>query len=235
MKISKHLSSHTSLWMTSLLLLTATGCREQEIPTYSGDRYIHFESQKDQRPQALIFNFATEAPLASEGKATLHLTLWGDLLETNATYTLQANGLPLPTGTFAAGVAQAVYELPVQRNDELLKTDYTIQVELNSVEGATIAPQKYKTATVHVIDRVQEPTWWKQSKAKKLGVYSDLKYRVFIIFMEGKILDTLDDYTGLTFMVLTKEFKSWWQKEWNAGRYHYYATDGVTPLYETIK
>lgn len=235
MKIHQIISTPVALCMTATLLILGAGCREQTIPTYSGDRYVHFEPQKDQSPQVVMFNFATDAPLATAGKVSLRLNLWGDLLEENATYTLRANGSALQDGVFAAGAATTTYELPVQRDPDLLGTDYTIEVELTSVQSATVAPQKYKTATVHVIDHVQEPTWWKQSKAKRLGAYSDLKYRVFIIFMDGKILESLDDYTGLTFMILAKKFKSWWKKEWQAGRYHYYAADGVTPLYDTIK
>lgn len=217
------------------LLLSTGGCREQQLPLYSGERYIHFECEKDHTPQHVTFNFATDAPLATEGKAILRLTLWGDLFDTNSTFTLHTDGAVLPGGTFAAGAVQAIYELPVQRNAALLNTDYTIRLELKTAAQAKVAPQQYSTATVHVIDKVEKPIWWEQSKAKKLGTYSDVKYRLFIIFMNGKRLETLDGYTGIAFMALVEDFKSWWTKEWHAGRYHYYADDGVTPLYETIQ
>ena len=61
-----------------------------------------------------------------------------------------------------------------------------------------------------------------------------MKYRVFIIFMDGEILESLDKYTGLEFINLIADFKTWWKNQWQQGNYQYYDADGVTPLYETI-
>ena len=61
-----------------------------------------------------------------------------------------------------------------------------------------------------------------------------MKYRVFIIFMDGEILESLDKYTGIEFVNLIADFKAWWKDQWQQRNYQYYDTDGVTPLYETI-
>ena len=88
--------------------------------------------------------------------------------------------------------------------------------------------------TDSLTDRISCPVWWSQSSAANLGVYSDMKYRVFIIFMDGEILESLDKYTGIEFVNLIADFKAWWKDQWQQGNYQYYDTDGVTPLYETI-
>ena len=93
---------------------------------------------------------------------------------------------------------------------------------------------EYQYVTIQVTDRISCPVWWSQSSAANLGVYSDMKYRVFIIFMDGEILESLDKYTGIEFVNLIADFKAWWKDQWQQGNYQYYDTDGVTPLYETI-
>ena len=105
---------------------------------------------------------------------------------------------------------------------------------LDAVENCLVGPAEYKHVTIQVTDRISQPVWWNQSSAANLGTYSDMKYRVFIIFMDGEILESLDKYTGIEFVNLIADFKAWWKDQWQQGNYQYYDTDGVTPLYETI-
>ena len=102
------------------------------------------------------------------------------------------------------------------------------------MENCLVGPAEYQYVTIQVTDRISCPVWWSQSSAANLGVYSDMKYRVFIIFMDGEILESLDKYTGIEFVNLIADFKAWWKDQWQQGNYQYYDTDGVTPLYETI-
>lgn len=220
---------------TLLVCLLLAGCKEQSLPTYSGGRYVHLEAQRDQTPQEVTFNFATEAPLLLESKARLRMILWGDLFERDAVCLFTSDGVPLSSkGLFPAGAPAATYEVPVYRSEELLRTDYTITIELRDVQGATIAPNIYRKAKIHVIDRVEKPVWWDESKAHALGEYSDIKFRLLGIYMRGDVPERLDAYTVIAFDQMVRDFKKWWMKEWQEGRYHYYATDRITPLYETL-
>ena len=113
-------------------------------------------------------------------------------------------------------------------------SEYTLTLSLDAVENCLVGPAEYQYVTIQVTDRISCPVWWSQSSAANLGVYSDMKYRVFIIFMDGEILESLDKYTGIEFVNLIADFKAWWKDQWQQGNYQYYDTDGVTPLYETI-
>ena len=134
----------------------------------------------------------------------------------------------------AAFGTEDTYEVTVYRNEDLLNTDYTLTLSLDAVENCLVGPAEYKHVTIQVTDRISQPVWWNQSSAANLGTYSDMKYRVFIIFMDGEILESLDKYTGIEFVNLIADFKAWWKDQWQQGNYQYYDTDGVTPLYETI-
>ena len=72
------------------------------------------------------------------------------------------------------------------------------------MENCLVGPAEYQYVTIQVTDRISCPVWWSQSSAANLGVYSDMKYRVFIIFMDGEILESLDKYTGLEFINLSR-------------------------------
>ena len=115
-----------------------------------------------------------------------------------------------------------------------VKVKITLTLSLDAVENCLVGPAEYKHVTIQVTDRISQPVWWNQSSAANLGTYSDMKYRVFIIFMDGEILESLDKYTGIEFVNLIADFKAWWKDQWQQGNYQYYDTDGVTPLYETI-
>ena len=141
---------------------------------------------------------------------------------------------PLTSGIFHKGLAEDTYEVTVYRNEALLNTEYTLTLSLDAVENCLVGPAEYQYVTIQVTDRISCPVWWSQSSAANLGVYSDMKYRVFIIFMDGEILESLDKYTGIEFVNLIADFKAWWKDQWQQGNYQYYDTDGVTPLYETI-
>ena len=232
-------------YLCGLLLLGLTACSEEQLSTYEGNHYVHFTPMEDDKPQLTVFNFATQAPLTQEGEVEVGITLWGFQLEQDAACRVSAvndkttaiegtDYATLQPGVVHQGVPTDTYCVTVYRNAELLNTDYTLTLCLDEVDGCKVGPMEYRYATLQVTDRVTQPKWWEQSVAANLGKYSDLKYRVFIIFMDGKILESLDAYTGIEFVRLIADFKSWWKTEWEKGNYHYYDADGQTPLYETI-
>ena len=230
-----------------LCLALLSGCKEEKIPTYSGGNYLHFTYMQNRDPQTVDFNFALQAPLTRQASVPVGLTLWGNLLEEDMQYrisfpndTSRTNATPGDDFKVIAGsvfshknVVDTLY-ITVYRDEELLKTDFFLTVKLESATNCTIGPREYAYARINVTDEVEMPSWWKQSTAAKLGDYSDIKYRLCIIFLEGKILPNLDEFTGIEFQQKIADFKAWWIEQWNAGLYHYYAEDGTTPLYETI-
>ena len=234
------------IYLLAVTVLLAASCREEKLKTYSGDNYIHFSYMKDRSPQKIEFNFATEAPLATSAEVNAEMSLWGYLLDKDVkigvstidelTTGSKDKDYFLPTNSvFKKGLAKDFYKFEVRREKELLETDYTVALHLDSAEGCICEPKEFSIVIVHITDRVSEPVWWKQSIASRLGPYYDIKYRLFIIFMNGKILKNLDEYSGIQFANIVSAFKERWKEEWGKGNWKYYCEDGETPMYETIK
>ena len=225
-------------------IFVLAACQEEKLEVYHGSNYVYFTYMDNKKPQFIKFNFATDAPLSLEGKVEVKMTLLGYLLTEDAACSVSVvadqttatpnNYRPITPGVFHKNKVEDIYEVTLLRDEALLNTDFTLTLNLDHVEGCLIGPSEYKTVNIHVTDRVTMPKWWNQSAASNLGEYSDMKYRVFIIFMDGEILDSLDGYTGIEFTALIADFKRWWQAEWEKGNYHYYDADGTTPLYQTI-
>ncbi len=243
MKYSKNTAIRSLALMAVLAM--SFGCKEAEIKTYDGDNYMFFTYMNDRSAQTYEFNFATQAALEMTGQVPVSLSLWGFMLAQDVTYYLSVDPenttavantdfVPVSQGVFHKENVVDTLWLEVKRNADLLATDFTIVLRLDAVDGCVVGPAEYKTATVRVRDVVEEPSWWSNATANRLGEYSDIKYRVFIIFMDGEILENLDAYTGIAFGQLITDFKAWWKEQWAEGNYQYYAVDGITPLYETI-
>ena len=234
------------IYLFASIILTAVSCQEEKLKTYSGENYIHFSYMKDRTPQKVEFNFAVDAPLSLEGEVGVEMSLWGFLLEKDAPITVstvdtsttavRGRDYDFPrNAVFQKGVPKDIFRILVKSNKDLLETDFRITLHLDKVENCSCGPEEYLIATIHVTDKVSEPKWWKQSIASNLGPYYDIKYRLFIIFMGGKIIKNLDEYSGIQFAKIISDFKIWWKEEWGRGNYLYYCEDGKTPMYETIK
>ena len=180
-------------YTTFCLLLVFASCSEEQLEVYHGDNYVYFTYMSDKSPQKITFNFATDAPLLREGTVKVKMTLLGYLLEENATCDISAVGekstarsgidyAPLTSGIFHKGLAEDTYEVTVYRNEALLNTEYTLTLSLDAVENCLVGPAEYQYVTIQVTDRISCPVWWSQSSAANLGVYSDMKYRVFYHF-----------------------------------------------------
>lgn len=243
MSVMKNLNISVAI-IASLFMFTC--CKEDSIKTYNGENYVHFTYMKDRSEQKIEFNFAYDAPLKTECEVYSKISLWGYLLKEDTTIevlTDPAKTTAIPgkdyiisnDNIFHKGVPEDKFKIIVRRNEKLLNTDYTIRIRLESIGDCIIEPEEYRYSTIHIIDKVSKPSWWKQSIASNLGKYSDIKYRVFIIYMKGKILKDLRKYSGIQFKKEIDSFKKWWKQEWEKGNYKYYTEDGNTPLYETIK
>lgn len=229
-----------------LCLLLSGGCTEEKIPLYSGDYYLSFTAQENGDPAYIMMNFAKDAPLAEQTRVEIPVTLWGDLFPENVTYDVEvlADGttgiegidyVDVKRGVFPKNKPSGSLLLTVNRNEELLATGFSVKIRLNEGDGYIVGPKKYNTATVYVTDRVSLPSWWGSTGvAMRLGDYYPVKFRLLSIYLDGDQLPTIDQYTNIEFGNIITGFKAWWIEQWNQGKYHYYAADGTTPLYETI-
>ncbi len=219
-------------------------CSEDKLDVYHGDNYIHFSPLDNGNPLSVTYNFALSGNTAqTEADVPLEITLWGYLPEKPFAYsvavlpdgtTASAGDFDEPSsGVFRSSLPVDTLFVRVRRNAELLATSYEIKLELTDAEGHVIGPQKYSAASIKVTDSLSEPSWWNLSFANRLGEYSDMKYRVFNIYL-GRVLTSLDGYTAISFSEEISSFKSWWRSRWAEGEYRYFASDGVTPLYDTI-
>lgn len=232
------------LFITAVFIVVTMGCKEEKLPLWSGENYLSFSYMADHKQQEKTFNFATDAPLEAEAYVGINLSLLGNLPNEDFEYKvsirkMQSNNedksdSEKKSGIFHKGLAEDVFKLLVSRDKELLETHYTLEVTLMEATDKIIAPEEFKSARIKVVDKVEKPTWWAQSQASKLGDYYPIKYRLFIIYMDGAILNNLDEYTGIEFANLIGNFKLWWQNKWENGEYHYYLKDGSTPMYESI-
>ena len=206
---------HTINILAVLALLACMSCKEDTLEVYHGDNYVHFTPGADGNIRA-EYNFATSGTTAeTEVRVPIEIRLWGYL----------------PESDFKCMTAVSEW-VTVRRRQELLATDYTLTVTMTGAEDHVVAPSEYTNATVIVRDRITAaPVWWNTTQA--LGNYSDMKFRVFNIYL-GKYLTSLADYTSITFEEEVARFKQWWIEQWAEGNYQYYAEDGSTPLYETI-
>ncbi|MBO8449006.1 MAG: DUF4843 domain-containing protein [Bacteroidetes bacterium] len=223
--------------------ISSISCKEDTLEVYHGDNYVHFTPGTDGSVKA-EYNFATGGTTAeTEVSVPVEMRIWGYLPESDFICRMEADeegttalegDFVLPgQAVFRKGLAVDTLWVTVRRRQELLATDYTLTVALTGADGHVAAPSGYLKAVISVKDRLTgtAPTWWNTTRA--LGDYSDMKFRVFNIYL-GRYLDSLADYTTITFEEEVARFKAWWADQWASGNYRYYAEDGTTPLYETI-
>lgn len=233
------------LYILPFVLLASVSCKEDTLDVYNGDNYIHFTPSAADVPQT-EFNFAYDGKTTreTECKVPVEIRLWGYLptrdfkcklsvVKDKTSAASSSFSLPSET-TFRAGHHVDTLWLTVKRNEQLLKTNFTVTVKLEEAEDAhIIGPSKYNTVTVKVTDKIlAEPVWW-ATKLSEIGKYTDMKYRVFNYYI-GKVVMNIDNYTSITFKEEAVAFRKWWKAEWEKGNHIYYDSDGKTPLYETI-
>lgn len=237
----KHISYLFAVLISAFSLFS---CSEDNLEVYNGNDYIHFTPLSNGNALETTYNFAESGTTReTSARVPLEITLWGYLPETDFTYTVSvipdgttagADDFENPSsGTYRAGFPVDTLWVNVKRKEELLATSFTIKLHLDGAGTRSIGPEKYAVATVHVEDKLTKPSWWNLALALRLGEYSDIKYRVFNIYL-GKVLTSLNGYTAISFSEEITSFKEWWEDQWNSGNYRYYDTDGKTPLYETI-
>ena len=230
------------LYILPFFLLAAASCKEDTLDVYNGADYVHFTPSLNDIPEA-EYNFALDGKTTDETEVNVpvEIRLWGYLPKTDfqcnislipkKTNALASDYVKPEYATFRAGYHVDTLWVNVKRRPELLTTDYHLVLQMDATsDDHVVGPAKYNTVTIHVYDQIKTaPAWWATTQA--LGDYSPMKYRVLNIFL-GKVLRNLDEYTNITFKEKALEFKQWWQDNWDA--YEYYASDGTTPLYDTI-
>lgn len=232
------------LYILPFIFLAAVSCKEDTLDVYNGSNYVHFTPTFSDLPQT-EFNFAYDGKTTRETEydVPVEIRIWGYLPEKDFNCsvnvvqdktTASSDMFSFPSETvFRAGHHVDTLWVKVKRGAELLKTDYTITIKMESADdNHVVGPAKYNTARLRIFDKITAiPSWWATTAA--LGKYSDIKYRVLNYYL-GKVLVNIDDYTNITFKEEALAFKEWWKKEWEKGNHVYYDTDGTTPLYETI-
>lgn len=227
-----------------VLAASLASCKEDTLDVYHGEDYVHFTPGADD-VAVTSYNFALDGVTTAETSVLVpvELTLWGYLptedfrcevsVVAEGTTAISSDYEDPGYATFRAGHHVDTLWVRVNRKEELLATDYSLRLRLDSAGDAhVVGPSSYSTVTLHIFDRItDEPSWWGTTQA--LGPYSAMKYRLLNIYL-GKILRNLDEYTSITFKDEALAFKAWWKRQWEEGNHRYYDTDGTTPLYDTI-
>lgn len=215
-----------------LAALCLFSCKESTLETWHGNNYLHFIPAADGSVRAR-YNFAVEGSTAqTSASVPLPLEIWGFMAEKDFSLSLLIDNSSA-SATFRAGLPVDTLWVPVVRDEDLLATSYTIEVELTAADsGYEVSPSAYCKAEILVEDSLEDlqPAWWATTPA--LGTYSPLKFRLFNIY-SGGFVKSIDNYTAIAFKNFALEFREWLHDMWNAGQ-KYYDTDGTTPLYESI-
>lgn len=132
---------------------------------------------------------------------------------------------PLTSGIFASGLAEektpTVPSIVMKRAQH---REYTLPLSLDAVENCLVGPAEYQCV---VKPASSCPVWVEQSSAANWEYTRNMKYRVFIIFMDGpRYSDVEDKYTGIGLSNLIADFKAVLERPVATGNYQYYDTDG---------
>lgn len=197
------------------------------MPVYHGDNYLHFTPGINDKAE-VSYNFALDGKTSTETEVAIpvQIRLWGYLPETDVKCmvsvsdketTAAASDYVKPEfAVFRQGKDVDTLWVNVRRRPELLQTDYKIVVDFVEADnGFVVAPAKYTSVTIHVIDELPNvPVWWETTQA--LGAYSPMKYRLFNIYMNRVVVD-ITSYTVDGFKAEVAKFKQWLQD--NASAY----------------
>ena len=233
----------TKAFLSIFIIVLLVSCREAQLGTYSGANYVHFFPDGNDAVTA-GYNFARTGTTREETvEIPLKVRLWGflpeqdfemvaEIVEQGTTASPSDYEQPA-VQYFKKGEAESVFFLKVNRRPQLLSTDYVIKVKLVSAKDHVVAPSVYTTATVTVKDDLTgyKPIWW--NTTTDLGPYSEIKLRLFNYYL-GVFLESLDNYTAITFKQEALKFKAWLKEKFDDGTFVYYDSDGTTPLYQTI-
>lgn len=205
-----------------ILILTVSACKEDTLPVYNGDNYLHFTPGINDVAE-VKYNFALDGQTSSETEVAIpvQIRLWGYLptadikcsvsVSEKGTTAMESDYVNPKYATFRKGFDVDTLWVNVRRRPELLSTDYKLVVDLqNADNGFVVAPAKYAFVTIHVVDEIPNaPVWWETTLA--LGEYSPIKYRLFNIYMNKVVVD-ISSYTVDGFKVEVDNFKSWLQE-----------------------
>ncbi len=210
------------LYILPFIFLAAVSCKEDKLPVYHGDNYLHFTPGVNDRAET-SYNFALDGETTRETEVTIpvQIRLWGYLPTTDVkcsvsvsekgTTALASDYVNPESATFRKGYDVDTLWVTVRRRPELLLTDYKIVVNMDHADnGFVVAPEIYKKVTIHVTDQIpNQPVWWETQQA--LGEYSAIKYRLFNIFL-NKVVTDVSSYTADGFKEEIVRFKAWLQE-----------------------
>lgn len=169
------------------MLLALTGCRTDEIDLYSDNSYIYFTNDSD---NVIEYSFVYE-PGVQTGMIPLSISLIGSLDERAREVSMRvaSDKSDAPQGTYdlpsqtllGALKARDTVWLTVYKNEAMRDVKYKLRIEINDNGNFLAGPTTNRFIDVVFSDMVSRPAWWDDTIVNNfLGVYTNLKYRLFI-------------------------------------------------------
>lgn len=202
-----------------MIALATSACKEDTLSVYHGDNYLHFTPGINDKAE-VSYNFALDGETSTEKEVAIpvQIRLWGYLPTSDIRCNVSVTGQGTTANEsdyvnpeyaiFREGFHVDTLWVSVRRRPELLSTDYKLVVDLlNADNGFVVAPAKYASVIIHIIDEIPNvPVWWETTQV--LGEYTPIKYRLFNIYM-NRVVEDISSYTVDGFKMEVAKFKSW--------------------------
>ena len=230
-------------YIISLVVLLTGGlvsCDRADIPTYSGDSYIHFT--QDQEKAVYRFSFAT-LPGESEYTLKIPMTVIGTRPVEDLPYkidvvtsgdnctTLSADSYDIPQPVFHKGGFTDTLAVNLHKTAELDTQELKLVLTVQDNENYLMGPEANRLATIYVSNILSQPSWWDDEfEYAFLGSYSDEKYTAFIVATGVSDLSTLSNNEIIAYV---REF-IYYLRRMDAAGTPVYEADGVTKVLDSI-
>ncbi|GHT15733.1 hypothetical protein FACS189426_23530 [Bacteroidia bacterium] len=182
--MNRNIFQITVLTIASLILFS---CQKEEIPTYSGDNYLHF-TRPASDTLTLSFGVLPDVneyrlpiPVTRIGKPSdkdMQCSLTSDAASTLLAkeYDIKPEDLVLHSGRFEDTLHVTIRKNAAMDNEMFL-------LVLNIVPNETFkpGPEGYLKMPVYVTNKVEQPKWWNVEYTNAFfGPYTLVKYQWFI-------------------------------------------------------
>lgn len=173
---------------TALLLIAAlmTGCKKQDITTYTAGRYIQFSNDYKDTIALSFFLY----PAINEFNIALPVALTGKMTEQDLPYVLKADTASTAPAslytiangyTIKKGLPTDTARIIIKKQAELKGKEVLLIINMAGSSELVPGQTTYTRRVLRISDKISKPAWWDGvMDLNYLGKYSDKKFSTFI-------------------------------------------------------
>ncbi|MRG43565.1 DUF4843 domain-containing protein [Chitinophaga sp. SYP-B3965] len=190
----------TKRYITALVLWMAamSACKKQDIPTYSGERYVQFVNAQQDTASLSFFFYPNQGqvilklPVKLTGMMTTEDLHYKIEIDTATTASADHYNLAQEF-VFRKGMATDTAFLTIINKPDLATNMQLVAVRITGGNGVQAGQTAYVRRIFKISDMVSKPAWWDAAmETTYLGKYTERKFRKF---ME---VTNIGDLSGLT-------------------------------------